>query len=126
MKRSRFCQWHILHCPAGDLHAKSAEWGDFIARGVCGSGAMAVASVPLGRKARDRARRAEPVALAKSSRERLRERLLHGTRFDDLCHARTAVRAWRDAHDTCRPHSAQGNPPPARFAPQIGPGERAA
>jgi putative transposase len=57
---------------------------------------------------------------------RLRDELLNETLFSDLRQARTAVRAWRDDYNTCRPHSALGNIPPAKFAAQVGLDEKAA
>ena len=39
---------------------------------------------------------------------------------------RTAVRAWREDYNTCRPQSAPGNIPPAQFAAQTGLDEKAA
>ena len=58
-------------------------------------------------------------AFVESFNGRLRDELLNATLFSDLSHARTAVRAWREDYNTCRPHSALGNVPPAEFAAQI-------
>jgi putative transposase len=65
-------------------------------------------------------------AFVESFNGRLRDELLNETLFGDLRHARTAIRAWREDYNTCRPHSALGNVPPAEFAAQIGLDEKAA
>ena len=57
---------------------------------------------------------------------RLRDELLNETLFRDLREAREAAAAWRLDSNTCRPHSALGNVPPAKFAAQIGLDEEAA
>jgi putative transposase len=65
-------------------------------------------------------------AFIESFNGRLRDELLNETLFGDLRHARTAVRAWQEDYNTCRPHSALGNVPPTEFAAQIGLDEKAA
>ena len=64
-------------------------------------------------------------AFVESFNGRLRDELLNETLFGDLRQARRAVRAWREEDNTCRPHSALGNVPPAEFAAQIGLDEKA-
>jgi putative transposase len=65
-------------------------------------------------------------AFVESFNGRLRDELLNETLFSDLRQARTAVRAWREDYNTCRPHSALGNVPPVEFAAQIRLDEKAA
>lgn len=48
-------------------------------------------------------------AFVESFNGRLRDELLYETLSGDLRHARTAVRAWRDDYNTCRPQSALRN-----------------
>ena len=57
---------------------------------------------------------------------RLRDELPNETLSGDLRQARGAVRARRQDDDTCRPHSAPGNAPPAEFVAQIGLDEKVA
>ncbi|MEO0361914.1 MAG: IS3 family transposase, partial [Pseudomonadota bacterium] len=65
-------------------------------------------------------------AFVESFNGRLRDELLNETLFSDLRQARTAVRAWREDYNTCRPHSALRNVPPAEFVAQIALDEKAA
>ena len=58
-------------------------------------------------------------AFVESFNGRLRDELLNETLFRDLREAKEAVHAWRLDYNTCRPHSALGNVPPAEFAGQI-------
>ena len=58
-------------------------------------------------------------AFVESFNGRLRDELLNETLFRDLYEARKTVAIWRLDYNTCRPHSALGNIPPAEFAAQI-------
>lgn len=65
-------------------------------------------------------------AFVESFNGRLRDEFLNETLFTNLRQAKGAVRAWQDDYNTCRPHSALGNVPPAEFAAQIRLDEKAA
>lgn len=58
-------------------------------------------------------------AFVESFNGRLRDELLNESLFRDLREARETIAAWRLDYNTCRPHSALGNVPPAEFAAQI-------
>lgn len=60
-------------------------------------------------------------AFIESFNGKLRDELLNETVFRSLNHARAALAQWRHDYNTCRPHSATGNLPPAIFAKLNGP-----
>ena len=47
---------------------------------------------------------------------RMRDELLNETLFMSIAHARGAVAAWADDHNTARPHSLLGYATPAEYA----------
>jgi putative transposase len=55
-------------------------------------------------------------AFIESFNGRLRDELLNETPFTSLAHVREALATWKDDYNTCRPHSALGNLPPAVYA----------
>ena len=65
-------------------------------------------------------------AFVESFNGRLRDELLNETLFRNLREAKKVVATWRLDYNTCRPHSALGNVPPAVFAAQIGLDEKVA